>query len=125
MKSLMMWLLSRKENRSNLLRFPLMMMTTGSLIKISSLSYMMLTPMSNSKDRIPEPELLLLMMINQDIFTSRKQKRFQHLHQREKYKLLLKEEMEVMVLLRLTLLRLNWMIRHTLPLLELILNLSS
>ena len=53
------------------------MTTTGSLIKTSSFNFSIATLMTNFTGVIQEPELLLLMMISQDIFTSRKTKPFQ------------------------------------------------
>ena len=108
-----------------MLEFQLLMMTIGSLIRIS-LSYSnSQTEIKNCQARIQERELQSLMMISQDIFTSRKQRLFQLLHQRELQTLLLKEEMEVMVLSLLTSVPLSLM-NHLLPQrLELILNMSK
>lgn len=82
-KELTMWLNLKKEKVINLLLLRSTMMITGNLIKISSLSFTTQTVMNNLLDRIQELELQLSMMINQDIFISRKPRLLQPLHQRD------------------------------------------
>lgn len=71
------------------------MMTTGSQIKTSSYNSTPLTAMTNFQAMIPEQELPLLMMISQDISTSKRQKLSQLSPLKKMLKLLLKEEMDL------------------------------
>lgn len=87
-----------KGRERNSLKLKLLMMTTGSLIKIFSFSCSMSPTMINCLVMILELESLLLMTISQDIFTFRSLKQSLLLPQKSMLRLSSKEEMEVMEL---------------------------